>query len=89
MRNGSSKPERKEKASTPAPPPKISIKGKEREVVSPVPVAAKSKKSSPVQADATPLNEKKCKDVLKHLTKLREAAIFLQPVDVVRDGCPT
>ncbi|KAJ3526870.1 hypothetical protein NM688_g8206 [Phlebia brevispora] len=94
MRNGVTKAEKsakeKEKAPTPAPAPKISIKGKERDTSTPVPQQpAKSKKASPSQPEHTPVNEKKCRDVLKALMKLPQAAIFLQPVDIVRDGCPT
>lgn len=67
--------------------PIASVKGKEREAVpaSPAPIPAKARK--PVQA--TPINEKKCKDLLKVLQKLPDAAIFLRPVDPVLDGCPT
>ena len=67
--------------------PMTSVKGKEREVVpaSPAPIPPKPRK--PVQA--TPINEKKCKDLLKVLQKLPDAAIFLRPVDSVLDGCPT
>lgn len=67
--------------------PMTSVKGKEREVVpvSPAPIPPKPRK--PVQA--TPINEKKCKDLLKTLQKLPDAAIFLRPVDPALDGCPT
>jgi transcription initiation factor TFIID subunit 2 len=78
----------------PAPPAvqpskiRISLKGKEREVVpSPSRSASKPSKSPPTQA--TPLNEKKCREVLKALFKLPEAFIFSQPVDPEKDGCPT
>ncbi|KAJ3571564.1 hypothetical protein NP233_g3673 [Leucocoprinus birnbaumii] len=74
-------------------PPKPSHKGKERESVpqsskgaSPVP-PTKAKKVPIVQA--TPINEKKCKDLLKTLQKIPEAGIFNLPVDPVVDGCPT
>jgi transcription initiation factor TFIID subunit 2 len=64
------------------------LKGKEREVVpSPSRSASKPSKSPPTQA--TPLNEKKCREVLKALFKLPEAFIFSQPVDPEKDGCPT
>jgi transcription initiation factor TFIID subunit 2 len=68
----------------------LSLKGKAKEVVAPpppVPSPSKPKKSAPGQA--TPLNEKKCKDILKALLKLPEAAIFARPVDPELDGCPT
>ena len=64
--------------------PLPSVKGKEREVA-PAPVPTKLRK--PVQV--SPINEKKCKDLLKVLQKLPDAAIFLRPVDSVLDGCPT
>jgi transcription initiation factor TFIID subunit 2 len=67
---------------------RISLKGKEKEVVpSPSRSASKPSNSSPTQA--TPLNEKKCRDVLKALLKLPEAVIFSIPVDPENDGCPT
>lgn len=69
--------------------PRISIKGKEREVSSPSvpPTPSRSKHSSVFQA--TPINDRKCKELLKVLQKLPEASIFLRPVDPVADGCPT
>jgi transcription initiation factor TFIID subunit 2 len=82
--SGSPNKGKKEKTAAPRPPaepPKISIKGKEKEVAPPTP---KSKNSSIV-----PINEKKCKDILKILLKLPEASIFARPVDPVIDGCPT
>ena len=65
--------------------PRVSNKGKEKETSA---VAAPSKKRSP-PTPAIPVNEKKCKEILKFITKLPDARIFLQPVDPVRDGCPT
>jgi transcription initiation factor TFIID subunit 2 len=67
--------------------PLPSVKGKEREVASPTAAPVPIKPRKPVQA--TPINEKKCKDLLKVLQKLPDAAIFLRPVDSVLDGCPT
>jgi transcription initiation factor TFIID subunit 2 len=64
-------------------PPRISVKGKEREVLSPA-ISSKPKKVA-----VTPINEKKCRDVLKVLLKLPEAMIFSRPVDAELDGCPT
>ncbi|KAF5352665.1 hypothetical protein D9756_005839 [Leucocoprinus leucothites] len=86
------------KPSAPTPlgeiPPKPSTKGKEKEVVPqptsgapPSAPAAKAKKVPIVQA--TPINEKKCRDLLKTLQKTPEAAIFSRPVDPILDGCPT
>ncbi|KAK7058614.1 hypothetical protein VNI00_002250 [Paramarasmius palmivorus] len=62
-------------------------KGKEREVQpSPVP-SVRSKPSTP--SAPIPLNEKKCKELLKILLKVPEASIFSRPVDPIADGCPT
>jgi transcription initiation factor TFIID subunit 2 len=66
--------------------PRISIKGKDKEVLPVVPPPRPKK--SPV-AQATPINEKKCKQLLTTLMKLEQSAIFLRPVDPERDGCPT
>lgn len=38
---------------------------------------------------STPINLKRCKDVMKALQKLPDSAIFARPVDPVADGCPT
>jgi len=68
----------------PADTLRISTKGKEREVdVTP------SKPKKPSDTEPTPINEKKCKDLLKTLLKLPDASIFSRPVDPVIDGCPT
>lgn len=68
-----------------APAPRITLKGKEKERTStPQPSSGPAKKST-----AIPVNEKKCKDILKALSKIPEAAIFLRAVDTVLDGCPT
>ncbi|KAF8140663.1 hypothetical protein EV363DRAFT_1313061 [Boletus edulis] len=69
------KPKKKgsELVSTPAPAPqapRISVKGKEREVTSPRPAPS-----------TAPLNEKKCRDALRTIAKLPEYLIFAQPVD--------
>ena len=53
---------------------------------------AKAKKSQPGSAASSsvaPINEKKCRELLKTLLKLPQAAIFSRPVDPVLDGCPT
>lgn len=65
-------------------PPRISIKGKEKEVA---PTAGPSRPKKVTHA--TPINEKKCRDLLKTLGKIPEAIIFARPVDPVADGCPT
>jgi len=73
---------------TPAPAaevPRISIKGKEREVASVQPTPSKPRPA----ASGTPVSEKKCRDVLRAIAKLPEYSIFGKPVDPVRDGCPT
>ncbi|EIW87115.1 TATA-binding protein associated factor Taf2 [Coniophora puteana RWD-64-598 SS2] len=71
---------------TPANAPRPSIKGKEKEVsASNASTPGKPKKLSM----PGPFNEKKCRDTLKALLKLPESLIFAQPVDPVRDGCPT
>ena len=64
-----------------------SLKGKEKEVVSTPPAAGSNKPRKPVQH--TPINEKKCKDLLKVLGRVPEAYLFARPVDPVLDGCPT
>ena len=79
------------------PTVRLSLKGKEKEVApahasAPPPAAAapapaKLKKSSPSQK--TPINEKKCRDVLKVILRMPEAIIFSRPVNPVMDGCPT
>ncbi|KAG6846064.1 hypothetical protein H0H87_006428 [Tephrocybe sp. NHM501043] len=73
----------------PSDTPRASIKGKEKEVT-PVPAStppAPRPKATPISA--TPINEKKCKEVLKALLKLPDAGIFSRPVDPIADGCPT
>ncbi|OCH90063.1 hypothetical protein OBBRIDRAFT_793679 [Obba rivulosa] len=67
-----------------APERPSSGKGKEKESATPTP--ARTKKSP---AQTTPVNEKKCRDILKTLSRVPEAGIFLRPVDPVQDGCPT
>lgn len=62
-------------------PSEMSLKGKEKEIISNTEL--RSSKSP------TPLNEKKCRDVIKSIQKLSDAAIFSRPVDPVLDACPT
>lgn len=85
-------PKPKKKGPEPAPTPasapeapRISIKGKEREATSAQPTPSKPR----VTPATSPLNEKKCRDMLRVIAKLPEYPIFAQPVDPVRDGCPT
>ncbi|KAG5636972.1 hypothetical protein H0H81_006217 [Sphagnurus paluster] len=67
--------------------PRASLKGKEKEILTPAPpVASKSRKQG---LPGTPINEKKCKEVIKTIMKLPEAVIFSRPVDPIADGCPT
>lgn len=70
------------------PPVRISVKGKEKEVP-PAPSSSIPKLKKLPSAQMTPINDKKCKDVLKALLKLPEAGIFARPVDPILDGCPT
>jgi transcription initiation factor TFIID subunit 2 len=77
-------------ASTNEVVPKPSIKGKEKEIQSQASVPtvhSKAKKLPAIQA--TPINEKKCKELLKALLKIPEAGLFSRPVDPIKDGCPT
>ena len=86
-----------EKAIHPLP----SVKGKEKEAeyVPPPPVphvphvasgpATKPKGSTPPIQTSTPINEARCRDVLKTLVNMPQSFIFREPVDPVRDGCPT
>ncbi|KAF9245714.1 hypothetical protein BU15DRAFT_85416 [Melanogaster broomeanus] len=83
---------KKEKAPEPTPTPgpaaevpRISLKGKEREVSSAQPTPSKPRAAS----SGTALNEKRCREVLRAISKLPEYLIFAQPVDPARDGCPT
>ena len=67
--------------------PVPSLKGKEKEVLPPDNHIKQSKQRK--SAQGTPINEKKCKDLLKTLLRVPESLIFRQPVDPIRDGCPT
>ncbi|KZT52907.1 hypothetical protein CALCODRAFT_501745 [Calocera cornea HHB12733] len=59
----------------------------------PVPVAptlpVKRKSESIPRASDEPINEKKCRAILKLVKALPQAYIFLRPVDPIADGCPT
>lgn len=66
-------------------PPRISIKGKEKETSNNQIAPSKPRPTT----TTNPINEKKCRDVLKALARLPEYLIFSEPVDPVRDGCPT
>ncbi|KAL0951837.1 hypothetical protein HGRIS_008498 [Hohenbuehelia grisea] len=90
-------PKPRVEATPPPPPPPPSVKGKEREVMPPPPPPAAASAPSPSPAkvkkapvvQAMPINEKKCRDVLKTLKKVPDCLIFLNPVNPVLDGCPT
>jgi transcription initiation factor TFIID subunit 2 len=80
---------------TPDAVPKPTVKGKERENIAPpippIPPAssAPSRPKHSVVAQATPINEKKCQQVLKAVLASEHAVIFARPVDPILDGCPT
>ena len=95
VRNGIASHKAKEKPPKPSPsttehaptPPRVLIKGKEKEVSRPAtPANGKTKKTL---APTTLLNNKKCRDILRLLMKQQEAFIFNQPVNPEADGCPT
>ncbi|KAF9055881.1 hypothetical protein BJ165DRAFT_1336062, partial [Panaeolus papilionaceus] len=89
------KPPKKEKAleprppkpSVPPPPAAPSVKGKEKEKAHSATPVPPNKPRKPTTA--TPINEKKCKELIKALLRVPESAIFQLPVDPIRDGCPT
>ena len=66
-----------------------SVKGKEKEKESPRAPSTSKSRSSATPGEGTPINEKKCKEILKKLSGMEEALLFLQPVDPVLLGCPT
>ncbi|KAI8981206.1 hypothetical protein BD414DRAFT_93257 [Trametes punicea] len=78
-----------------APPTRSSAKGKEKEkerekeASRPATPANGKAKKAPAQPTTTPINDKKCRDILKALSRVPEAPIFMRPVDPVLDGCPT
>ncbi|KAF9075021.1 hypothetical protein BDP27DRAFT_1316349 [Rhodocollybia butyracea] len=71
--------------------PRSSLKGKEKEIsLPPTPTTAvPPKPKTQPNIQTLPINEKRCKDILKALMKTPESTIFHVPVDPVRDGCPT
>ncbi len=68
-------PSKKERVSPPGP--------------TPTSIPNQSSKSKKLSVSVTPVNEKKCRDLLKIIQKIPDTAIFLRPVDPVLDGCPT
>lgn len=78
-------------------------KGKEKDrtqisasMPAPIPVVAPQKRKTPPTAQvrasgqiSTPVNEIRVRDVLKVLMNMPQSIIFNQPVDPIRDGCPT
>ncbi|KAF7302590.1 Bromo domain-containing protein [Mycena chlorophos] len=57
--------------------------------VVPVASAAPPAAPAPAHAAATPIDVKKCKQLMNQLNKVPESALFARPVDPERDGCPT
>jgi transcription initiation factor TFIID subunit 2 len=85
--NGTSTPKPTIKIKRPLPETSHAPSSKQEAAVKP---AAVEKHDTPVkESTSTPINEKKCKEILRILRKIPEAVIFLAPVDPVRDGCPT
>ena len=69
----------------PAPPSELIRNGKGKEPE----VRAASVGPKPKVPASTPVNVKRCKDVMKALQKIPDSAIFARPVDPIADGCPT
>ncbi|EJC98793.1 uncharacterized protein FOMMEDRAFT_161628 [Fomitiporia mediterranea MF3/22] len=83
--------------------PSKSVKGKEKEadMVPPAPSSQassvapyrpkKSRSATPMATTSTtvPINEAKCRDLLRILVGLPQSFFFREPVDPIRDGCPT
>ena len=70
-------------------PPKQPILKKHASLVS---LKARARESSAPPKTSTPIDLRKCKEVLKHITdlnKVPEAWLFLIPVDPVAANCPT
>ena len=73
---------------------RASAKDKEKDVQSsgsttPTSVPNQSSKPKKLPVSVTPINERKCRDLLRIIQKMPDTAIFLRPVDPVLDGCPT
>ncbi|KAH9858258.1 hypothetical protein C2E23DRAFT_892071 [Lenzites betulinus] len=93
-KNGVSGQKGREKPPKPSPVPepavaRSSAKGKEKEKDVSRPVISTNGKAKKAPAQTTPLNDKKCREILKTLSKLPEVPIFMRPVDPIGDGCPT
>ncbi|KAF8527429.1 hypothetical protein BU17DRAFT_39590 [Hysterangium stoloniferum] len=67
--------------------PPSSLKGKEKETARSTP--AQNKHKGPSSVDGTPINDKKCREILKKLIAMPQSLIFRQPVDAELLGCPT
>jgi transcription initiation factor TFIID subunit 2 len=63
-----------------------SVKGKDKEITKPESSPASKHR---VPSASTPINEKKCREILKKLYGMDEAYLFRQPVDADLLGCPT
>ena len=66
-----------------------SSKGKEKEIIRQAPTPTPSKHRSGSFVDGFPINEKKCREILKKLVVMPQALLFRQPVDAELLGCPT
>ncbi|EIW64059.1 uncharacterized protein TRAVEDRAFT_55102 [Trametes versicolor FP-101664 SS1] len=93
-KNGVSGHKSREKPPKPSPVPepavvaRSSAKGKEKEKEAPRPTTPANGKAKKAPELTAPINEKKCRDILKTLAKVPEALIFMRPVDPIQDGCP-
>ncbi|KAI0639863.1 hypothetical protein C8Q77DRAFT_1083269 [Trametes polyzona] len=95
VKNGVSNHKSREKPPKPSPAPepvaapRTSAKGKEKEKEGSRPVTPANGKVKKAPAQSTPINEKKCREILKTLSRVPEVPIFMRPVDPIADGCPT
>jgi transcription initiation factor TFIID subunit 2 len=64
-----------------------SSKGKEKEINRPAPTPAKHRAGPSIEGQ--PINDKKCREILKKLIAMPQALLFRQPVDADLLGCPT
>lgn len=73
----------------------VSVKGKgkekEKEAARSMPAGSSKQQgqSDAVANNGTPVNEKRCKEILKKLVALPQALLFRRPVDAKLLGCPT
>ena len=90
VEKGKEKGKEKEKTAAPVPAPTVAS------AHVPLPVAPLPKRKTPPTAPApvpgqssTPVNESRVRDALKVIMNMPQSIIFNQPVDPIRDGCPT